>query len=93
MFIIYWHLLYCFSWVNLDPEPAPLIAGLTLKNVVISGLLGTRRLLGALVAPGGYAAGGEWSLACLEWCLVGEAIPGIRDVGVGDAVDVIEDVG
>ena len=44
------------------------------------------------MAPGGYAAGGEWSLARLEWCLVGEAIPDIRDVGVGDVVDVIEDV-
>ena len=44
------------------------------------------------MASGGYAAFGEWSLARLEWCLVDVAIPGIREVGVGDSVDVIEDV-
>ena len=41
------------------------------------------------MAPGVYAADGEWRLALLECCLVGEAIPDIRDVGVGDAVDEI----
>ena len=44
------------------------------------------------MAPGGFAAGGERVLARLEWCLVGEASPEINYVGVGDAVDVIEDV-
>ena len=44
------------------------------------------------MAPGGYAAGGECVLARLEWCPVGEASPDIREVGVGDIVDVIEDV-
>ena len=45
------------------------------------------------MAPGGSAAGRECVLARLEWCLVGEASPEIIDVDVGDAVDVIEDVG
>ena len=49
-------------------------------------------ILGGSGGPWGYAAGGEWSLVRLEWCLVGEAIPDINDVGVGDAVDVIEAV-
>ena len=45
------------------------------------------------MALGGYAAvGGKLSLACLVLCLVGEDVPDIREVGVGDSVDVIEDV-
>ena len=60
MFVIYCHLMYCFSGAYLGPEPAPLVAGSTLKKLVIS-------VVRALVALGGMvllvllAGSGVWA--------------------------------
>ena len=80
--------MYRFAGAYLNPDPAPLVAGSALKMLVISGL-GPWWLLGALVALGGYGAvGGELSLVRLVLCLVGEDVIDIREIDVGDSVDV-----
>ena len=51
MFVIYCYFMYCFSGAYLDPEPAPVVAGLTLKKLAI-GRLGLWWPLCALVVLG-----------------------------------------
>ena len=52
VFVIYCHLMDCFSGAYLDPEPGSVVAVSTLKKLVI-GRLGPWWPLGALVALGG----------------------------------------